>query len=396
MKQFLQQIFQMISSKDKTLMVIFLILMLFSSLMEIFSFFSIIPFIGVLADPTQVQTNKIYTFFYTNLHFTEIKSFYIFLGILSAVIISITSLFLAFFQWFTFRFLFKLGSSLTVSLYRVYLSQDYAFFLQRNSSELIKNLFGEMGRFIQAVIIPINLIISRSLVVIILGAVIFISDPILALIISLTLSTTYFIIFSVFRKKLDESAKAGFKFRDKAHKIGHETFWTIKELKLYGLEEAFEKYFSSTYYKSFKPDADHSTASALPKYLVEMITFTGIIFILLYLISTTNDFSKAIPMLSLYAFSAYKMLPYLQQIYQATISIRFSIPAMKALSRDVGLKQGLILPAVRSEERINLKDNIELKDICFSYPSSDRKANIFQLYVVFQVNSFFRSYSREY
>jgi len=209
--------------------------------------------------------------------------------------------------------------------------------------------------------------------VILLAAIIFVSDPLLALIITLSLGVTYLVIFSFFKKKLDSSAKEGFKHRDKAFKMGNETFWSIKELKLYGLEKAFEQQFQETYKKSFKPDADHYTASALPRYFVEMITFGGIVFILLYLLSSTQDFVQAIPLLSLYAFSAYKMLPYLQQIYQATLSIRFSIPSMEALAFDVGLPQGQILPEVRNEDRMNFKKSIELKNISYSYPSSERK-----------------------
>lgn len=373
MKTFLKQIWKLVTPKDRVLIGLFLVLMILASLMEIFSFFSIIPFIGVLSDPSQIQSNRLYSFLFETFQFQDNKSFFVFIGALSAGFITLSSLFLAFFQWFNFRFLFRLGSTLTVSLYRIYLSQNYSFFLNRNSSGLTKNLFVEMGRFIQAVILPMSTIISRSLVVVILAGIIFVSDPTLAVIITGSLGITYFFIFSFFRKKLDSSAKEGFKYRDAAFRLGNETFWTVKELKLYGLEKAFEEEFQQTYYKSFKPDADHSTASALPRYLIEMITFSGIIFILLYLLSSTNDFAKSIPILSLYAFSAYKMLPYLQQIYQSTISIRFSKPSMDALSKDVGLAPGPILPAVRPDERINLNHSIELKSVTFSYPLSEKK-----------------------
>ena len=372
MDDYIHNIWGFIEKKEKKSMVLFLFLMIIASLLEIFSFFSLIPFISVLSNPSGIQTNQFYSFLYSYFNFTDNASFFTFLGFISLGVILFSSIFLAFFQWFSFRFLFKMGSGMTVRLFRVYLSQDYSFYLNRNSSQLLKNMFIEMARLVQSVILPINTIISRSLVVILLAAVIFLSDPFLALMITGTLSIAYLIIFTFFRKRLDTSAKEGFKHRDKAVKLGNETFWNIKEIKLYGLEQGFEQHFEKTFYKSFKPDADHSTASALPRYFIEMITFGGIIFLLLYLITASGDLSSAIPLLSLYAFSAYKMLPYLQQIYQSILTVRFCIPTMKAIAADVILKEGMILPEVNEQDRINLSKEIELKGVSFSYPKSER------------------------
>ena len=55
----------------------------------------------------------------------------------------IKTLFLTFLSWFKAKFIYSSIANISQSLFKIYLDQPYVFHLQRNSSELIRNSWGE-------------------------------------------------------------------------------------------------------------------------------------------------------------------------------------------------------------------------------------------------------------
>ncbi len=56
---------------------------------------------------------------------------------------------------------------------------------------------------------------------------------------------------------------------------------------------------------------------------------------ILYLISQTGSFNNALPIISLYVFAGYRLIPALQQVYASITQIRFISPALDILFNDI-------------------------------------------------------------
>jgi ABC-type multidrug transport system fused ATPase/permease subunit len=84
----------------------------------------------------------------------------------------------------------------------------------------------------------------------------------------------------------------------------------------------------------------------------------------------TGNFNSALPIISLYAFAGYRLLPALQQIYVSFTQLIFVGPSLSKLFNDMTNKN--ILVENQDEGFLFPKNQIVLKNICYDYPDSKR------------------------
>jgi len=65
------------------------------------------------------------------------------------------------------------------------------------------------------------------------------------------------------------------------------------------------------------------------------VAFGGIILIAVYLIAVQENIRQVIPMLGLYAFAGYRLMPALQQTFKGIASARFNIAALENIHEDL-------------------------------------------------------------
>lgn len=88
----------------------------------------------------------------------------------------------------------------------------------------------------------------------------------------------------------------------------------------------------------------------------------------------SGSFNEAIPIVSLYVFAGYRLMPALQQIYSSFTKLSFVSPSLDKLYQDLkNLKpQNEILNS--DKNLISYCQNIKLKNIYYNYPNSERAA----------------------
>ena len=106
----------------------------------------------------------------------------------------------------------------------------------------------------------------------------------------------------------------------------------------------------------------------LPRFILEAIVFGGTILVILYMMNQSVNFITILPILSLYIFAGYRLMPAVQQIYASFTSLTFVEPAVDKLSHDI---KNLKISNIDQDKNIlSPKDEISLKNIFYSYPNS--------------------------
>ena len=115
----------------------------------------------------------------------------------------------------------------------------------------------------------------------------------------------------------------------------------------------------------------HATAAIirqLPRFVLEGITFGGILLVMLYLISQKGGFSEALPTLSFYVFAGYRLMPAIQQIYASFTQITFTTATLDKLYNDI---KNLKSPNLSMDKSIlTFNKTIELKNVNYNYPNT--------------------------
>ena len=84
----------------------------------------------------------------------------------------------------------------------------------------------------------------------------------------------------------------------------------------------------------------------------------------------SGNFSSALPILSLYVFAGYRLMPALQQIYSASTKVTFLGPALESLHEDIKSLKNFSVN--KDQNRFRFKKEIVLKNIYYNYPNSSR------------------------
>jgi ATP-binding cassette, subfamily B, bacterial PglK len=163
-----------------------------------------------------------------------------------------------------------------------------------------------------------------------------------------------------------------------------------------GRESYFFDRFSKESYIVSKSFALKAVIGQLPRYGFEVIAFGGILLIVLYFLLAQREIDQIVPVLSLYTFAGYRILPSLQTIFNKATGIRYSIPSLDILYRDLSHLQSNnpnfrifknVLDTGRTSKKaaqdkemafpITLQSGIQLQNINFAYGRDPGNALIF-------------------
>lgn len=363
----------MFEKEDKNRLALLFFGILILGFTEMIGVASIVPFMGMVTDSSMIMTNSYLNYIYVNLEFESTDDFLFFSGVTVLCLMAISNLFSIFMNWNMQSFVFLQEHRIACRMIQKYLSQEYLFFLSRNSSDLSKNILTEIGRAMSGVVLPILQVISKSIVTFMLVLLLVVADPFLAGTILLTLGSIYIFIFIIVRKVLHSIGNIAANAISARYKILSEIFSRIKILKLKGGENEFVEWFSIPSLKYAKFSAISTVISHAPRYLLEIVAFGGIMIIVLYLISKDQSNSYVISYMSLYAFAGYRLMPALQQIYAGLTLVHYNFPAVEAISIDLKLKEAKNLTRkISSDEDSVFNHSIDLTEISFKYPGANK------------------------
>ena len=282
---------------------------------EILGVISIGPFIGVVANDEIINNNAYLNKIYNYFDFNSKKTFLIFLGLITISFVIINSLLNIFFNRLIIHFSQNQGHLIEIKLLKKYLSQEFYFFLNANSSQLTKNMLIEVGRTVGGIIMPSINLISKSIVAGCLFIFLFFLNPKISIIIILIISGVYYLIFNIFKKYLDKIGESTSESIEHKQRIISEIFLNIKEIILHSLGEKFYKSFTFFSKKHAMNNYKSESISIIPKYFVEAVSFVIIISVILIFIYQGQEGSYVITFMSVYIFAGFKILPLMQQIY---------------------------------------------------------------------------------
>ena len=370
----LRQAYALLSPSHRRGLLVLATLMLLSAIFEMAGIASIMPFMSMVADPGIVDHNHWLSLTYHRFGFDSPRSFMIFLGFVVLGVLFLSNLIAALTVWSILRFSFTAGRDLAQKMFSVYLNHPYVFFLNRNSSELVQNTLFEMGRTVNNVLIPLLTILARSTIALSILILLFSVNPSLALVAGTLLGGAYGLVYFGVRKTLSRSGQEISRENARRTQVAYETFGGIKDIKILGREKTFFDLFQKPVERYALLQAQTQMISLLPRYALETMAFGGIIGIVLYLLSTGENLSTTLPLISLYALAGYRLMPALQQIFANWSTVRFNISAVERISRDIealpenAQKQEVPPPATR---RLSLQTAIELDRVTFHYPGRE-------------------------
>ena len=341
------------------------------ALLETAGVASIVPFLGLLSDPGIIDHQPLLLRVYEGLGFTSRQSFFFAVGSAMLALVTVSNVVSALTTWSLLRFSWMKNHTLATRLLGAYLLQPYAFFLDKNSADLGKNILSEVQAVVTGVIVQgVNLLARLAVIVFVLAALV-VLDPLMALGVVIVFGGVYGGLFVSIRRRVAAAGKERLALNQARFKVAQEALSGVKELKLYGLEKVALEQFSVSSRGFAERQAANAVVSAIPRYALETIAFGGVLLIVLYLLRRGERLESVLPVLGLYAFAAYRLLPALQTVFAGMTSLRFNLSSLDVLFRDLAGYEASS-QHLSASSSVAFQNCVQLDGVGFRYEAADR------------------------
>ena len=373
--QVLKKFYQLLSFHERKRAYVLVFMLLITAFLDMLGVASILPFIAVLSNPGIIESNMIFNniFQASSMFGVENNQQFLFvLGVIVFALLVFSLIFKAITSYVQVLFAQMLEYSICKRLMEGYLHQSYSWFLNRNSADLGKTILSEVSHVVGSGIKPLMELIAKSMIAIAIIILLIIIDPKLALITGFLLGGAYVLLFYIIRTFVSKIGRENLKSNELRFLALNEAFGAAKEVKIGGLEEIYINRYASPAKNFARNHALAEVVNMLPRYVFEAIAFGGILLIILFLMLQKGIFNNVLPIVTLYVFAGYRLMPALHQIYSSFTKITFVGPSLNRLHEDI---QSLKSFSVNQDQGIlKLDKTITLKNIYYKYPNASRTA----------------------
>ena len=340
---------------------------------EVIGIASILPFMRLVAEPDIIYDNELIKWVYDSLNFASARALLIGVGICSITFIAISNALMALTSWLQSKFAWSIAHSISLRLVETYARQPYEFFLNHNSADLIKKIVSDVNNLVTGVLLAGSEFAAQMVVSLLIFALLVIVQPMLTCIVFGIFATVYGLIYISRSAYVAQMGQERLDADSVRYKTFVEFLTGIKAVKTDGAERFFIDRFeaASLLFSSIHPRFQF--ISMAPRYVVETLTFGGIIAIVLFLLAGDKDFLGALPMLSLFTLAGYRLLPSLNRAFTAATRFRHTFHVIDLIARDLnqnGLQSESEQKYLCMNHRIKFRDRITLEDVSFKYQNA--------------------------
>ncbi|MDO8463818.1 MAG: ABC transporter ATP-binding protein [Gallionella sp.] len=280
----------------------------------------------------------------------------------------IKALFIAFLAWRQTRFAFGIQAQLSQRLFTTYLRQPYTFHLQRNSAQLIRNAVNEVSVFSSDAILPGMLIITECMVMLGIGSLLLLIEPLGTLIVGLVLGAVAWAFHRVMRAKVTLWGKArlyhdGMRIQHLQHGLGG-----AKDVKLLGRESDFLAQYSVHNTQSAQMGQLQGTLLQLPRLWLEFFAVAGMTLLVLSMLAQGRDITSIVPTLGLFALASFRLMPSVSRVLSSAMSMRYGLAVVGVLHDE--LKLNVPETAAKDTNGTAFQHEIRLTDLSYAYPDA--------------------------
>jgi len=360
-----------------------LALLLAGAVLETAGIGLIFPLISMLNDPGIIARQPFLAWLYEHLSMTSPRQF---LFVSSGALIAFylfKNAFLALVTRLQLGFICENHVRVSTQLLTSYLRAPYVLHLQRNTADIVRNVFADINGLFVGVVGPAFVLASELLVLSTILALLVVVLPVLTLIPVAVIGLVVLGFYVGVGPRIRASGEMRTQSAGQLIRSVNQSFNSLKEIRVLGKDAFFVNKFSESSARYAKAIREHGMFNALPRLILETVAACGLLVVILVMIAQEHTLQAATPVLALFSMAALRVLPSIARIMSALTSIRFYLPAVDSVYRDLAVAHEM-RPAVPVATATNsaagakgnfaFKDRIEFRDVHFRYQDADRPA----------------------
>ena len=336
----------------------------------------ILPIINGIMAPDKMLEEPVYIWIYEKFYMTSVRPLIMLLLVSLIVVYVIKNAFLIYMYNKQYKFIFENQRVLADRMVKCYMSQPYLFHVSKNSAELLRNINEDTGNFFGALQAGIKLL-TELMVCLVLGVYLLIKDKTITISVVCLLAIMLWLSVKVYKKNLVRMGARNRFYQMSLNKWVQQSFGGIKEVKILNKEKFFYDKYDEAYRGHAKSEYTYHTLLMVPKPIIETMCICGLLgAIAIKFWWRGADITYFVPILSVFAIAAFRLLPSFNRITEYLGTILYQKSAITSIYED--LKEIDELNAQKREKNkeekaIQFQNKIEIKDLTFSYPGAEKE-----------------------
>lgn len=386
MIKIIRKLNSLLTAHQKRMIAILTVLMLLGGVFELLGVTLVIPFASAILDEN-LMNNQYVKVASEFLGVTDHKSFTLLMVWALIGLFIFKNAFLMFQNYFQLRFVCNNRYVLQNKVMKLLLHRNYEYYLSHSTSQINTILSTDIpmtfSLLTNVLSLFTELIVSLFLIVAML-----IASPVLAISVGLIMGVVILLIQLIVKPSLQRASETTVDGLTKSQKWLLQAVGGIKEIKVAGKEEYFREQYADNQLRSLKAEKTRDVISAFPRMLIETVGICGLLGVIAVMLILDMDITKLWVQIAAFAVAAIRLLPSTNRISNYINMIHYYEPMLDKVLENTNLlaqaeemyEKGVIETEIPTGIINSMERSVELKDICYHYPSIEKnvlnKANM--------------------
>ena len=359
MKSFFQ-IFKILDNSIKYKFLIFIFFIIVNSLLEIISITALLPIIELVGQNKISDINKFNNIFFENIK--HVENPLVIFSTIALIVIVLKNLIFILINFWQVSFINSIEFSVSKKLISNYFKKNYNFFLEVNSSEIIRNFTTETNNIVKG-LTNFFAIVVEILLVLILVIYLIIINPKITIILFFSLSLLVLTLNFFSYKKIKKWSYLRLDLQAQYLKILIQTFNSIREIFVFKKKEQIKEIHNDVKKKGIMVNQKFSYMNTLPKPLAETLIFSIIIFLIIRFNQSDDFFSY----FALYALVLLRLYPSVNKILNNIQAFIYKLSSFDILNKEFSKSNYVTSESLIHLEKNFFKSKINIEKLSFKY-----------------------------
>ena len=365
----------LLDGRQKRIMVGLMVLMVIGAFLQTAGVGMLVEVVNVVIDPDAVENSRVAAMLYDLLGSDSQSSFSITVMSLLILVFVVKNLFLFIQQKLTFAFVYTNQFRTSERMMRNYLRRGYEFYLNADTAVVQRSITSDVNNM-YALILAILQLLSDGVVSLFIVGYCFWTNGTMTMVLAVVMIGLMVLVKKVLKPVMYKAGKDNQDYYSGLFKWISQTVQGIKEVKVNGKEQ----YFVDEYMKCGRGYVNavqrYSLYNNVPKLLLETACVAAMVGYMIFQVATGVSTENMLSVLSTLAAAAFVLLPCVNRISNQINSIAYIEPFFMGVSDNLqdeiqGDKVDMSLFS-SDVEKLPVEKQIELRDITYAYPNTDK------------------------
>lgn len=375
MIKILKKLGVLLDKRQKRAMLGLMVLMVIGAFLQTAGVGLLVQVVNVVVDSHAPEKNAMVAWLYGLLGSRDYQSFSVTVMILLILVYIAKNIFLYVQQKLTLAFVYTNQFRTSERMMRNYLRRSYEFYLNADTAVVQRNITSDVNNM-YALILSLLQLASDTVVSLFVVIYCFATNGAMTVLLAVVLIVLMLVVKKVLKPVMYRAGQENQDYYSSLFKWISQTVQGIKEIKVGGREQYFVDEYKKCGRGYVNAVQKYSLYNNIPKLLIEAACVTAMVGYMIFLVLAGMSTGDMLNVLSTLAAAAFVLLPCVNRINYQMNSMAYFEPFFMGVSDNLqdeinGEKIDLSF-AAGEVEKLPVRESIELKNITYAYPGTDK------------------------